>query len=303
MLERGMKRTILFGTIAAVAAVTIHSAYAQELPESLYQPGLEAVTTFATSVADTVPKMIAAAVLLAIGLVAGKVIGWTVKNIATKLLQKSTELGKDANKNVLALHPPSLIAATIRWFVYLFFIIAAINALEFEQLSAALTDLWLWVPNLMAFILVVVVGLIVINLVSKWVDQELIKEKVGGSKYIKAILKVVSYSIVFAIGITQLGIGHQIIPILVSAFSWSVAVGLGAAVAVGLGFALKDVIPSMIISATKQRSFLKVGEKIKVGEYAGTVTSVDLFHVALATDDDQTVIIPIKELDSVVISN
>ena len=277
--------------------------YAQEFPETLYQPGLEAVTSFATSIAAALPKIIAASILLLIGLIAGKVIGRVVKDVATKLLQKSAKISKNMLPgDASELQSPSLVAASIRWFTYLFFIIAAINALEFEQLSMALTDIWLWVPNLIAFVLVVVVGLIVINLASKWVDQELIKEKIGGAKYIKIGLKIVSYAIVFAIGLTQLGIGHQIIPILVSAFSWSVAVGLGAALAIGLGLALKDILPSVVSSATKQRSFLKVGQKIKVGEHAGTITSVDLFHIALSTDDGRTLIIPIKELDSNTIS-
>ncbi len=277
--------------------------------EFLYAPGIEALTAFATGVAESAPKIIASVILLIIGLIAGKVIGKAVEKSASKILKKvhkGEEKDKDNSDDnddlvtqTTSLRSSSkLISGSVRWFVYLFFIIAAINALEFSQLSTALTDLWLWVPNLLAFILIIVVGLIVVNFIGKWLDQELIKKEFGGSKYIITGIRVVLYAVIFAISLTQLGIGESIIPILVSAFSWSIAIGVGAAIAIGLGFALKDIIPAAISSSSKQRSFLKVGQKVKIGEHVGTITAVELLHLILATDANQSIIIPTKNLDT-----
>ena len=115
--------------------------------EFLYEPGIEALTAFATGVAESAPKIIAAVILLIIGLIAGKVIGKVIEKFASKLLQKVNKNNDNNNDDSLTQTTSSrdsskLIAASVRWFVYLFFIIAAINALEFEQLSTALTDLW-----------------------------------------------------------------------------------------------------------------------------------------------------------------
>ena len=267
--------------------------------ETFYEPGVEALTAFATSVAEAAPKIIAATILLTIGFIAGKVIGRVIEKMTSKIL-KRTHVGEDETISQITDKKGSakLIASSVRWFVYLFFIIAAINALEFEQLSSALTDLWLWVPNLLAFILIVIIGLVVANFIGKWLDQELIKSELGGSKYIKTAVKVVIYAVIFAIALTQLGIGQQIIPILVSAFSWSVAIGIGAAIAIGLGFALKDILPAAINSASKQRSILKVGQKVRIGEISGTLTAVELLHVILTNESNESVIIPTKELST-----
>jgi len=292
----------LFSVLLSASAILDQTAFAQSNSvEFLYEPGIEALTAFATGVAESAPKIIAAVILLIIGLIAGKVIGKVVEKSASKILQKVTK--KNDSDDVVTQTTSSrdsskLIAASVRWFVYLFFIIAAINALEFEQLSTALTDLWLWVPNLLAFILIIVVGLIIANFIGKWLDQELIKKEFGGSKYVITGVKAVIYAVIFAIALTQLGIGDTIIPILVSAFAWSIAIGVGAAIAIGLGFALKDILPAAINTAAKRRSVLKIGQKVRIGEVSGTITAVELLHIIIATQNNESTIIPTKELDN-----
>ncbi len=286
----------------SISGISEQTAFAQENSfEFLYEPAIEGLTAFVTGIAESAPKIIAAIILLIIGLVAGKVIGRVVEKSASKLLHQLHKNEHETGDNVVTQTTSTrdssrLIASSVRWFVYLFFIIAAINALEFEQLSTALIDLWIWVPNLLAFILIIVIGLIIVNFIGKWVDQELIKKEFGGSKYVITGVRVIIYAVIFAIALTQLGIGETIIPILVTAFAWSIAIGIGAAIAMGLGFTFKEVFPAAISSAISQRSFLKVGQKVKIGEISGTITAVELLHIIIANENNESVIIPTKEL-------
>ena len=136
---------------------SFNSAFAQEsFVEGIYVPTTEALKEFAISVADSTPKIIAAAILLIIGFIAGKIVGRVTTKAATNILQKTSQKNQElhlAEEVYGKFNSVNLISATIRWFVYLFFIVAAVNALQFEQLSTALTSLWLWVPNLLAFVL------------------------------------------------------------------------------------------------------------------------------------------------------
>ena len=290
----------LFIVLISLGGILEQSAFAQKSTgDFLYEPAIEALTTFSTGVAESAPKIIAAVILLIIGLVAGKVAGKVIEKYSIKLLKKVNKNETDDDglaQTTSSKDSSKLIAASVRWFVYLFFIIAAINALEFETLSLALTDLWLWVPNLLAFILVVILGMIIANFIGKWLDQELIKQEYGGSKYVTTGVKVIIYAVIFAIALTQLGVGETIIPILVSAFSWSIAAGIGAAIAIGLGFTFKDMFPAIINSASKQRSVLSVGQKVQIGEDKGTITAVDLLHVILANENNESLVIPTKNL-------
>ena len=301
-----IKLTVLkFPLVALLLVFTVSQTsfvYAQETEslEDIYLPATEALTTFAISIAESLPKIIGAVILLIIGLIAGKIIGSAVQKISKKIIQKS-EGTKGADSTTIVeipgkLDSARLISSTVRWFIYLFFIVAAVNALEFEQLTVALTDLWLWVPNLLAFVLIIIIGLIIVNFVSKWIDQELIQRDLGGSKYIITGVKVVIYGIIFAVALTQLGIGEDIIPILVSSFSWSISIAIGAAIAIGLGFALKDIIPSMIGFAANKRLGLKEGQKVKIGDITGTITAIEALHIVVTDEKKETIIIPTKEI-------
>ncbi len=292
---------ILLGSILVLFALSsTQAAFAQEdILKGIYNPTSDALSAFAVNVANNIPKVIAAVILLVIGFIAGKIVGRVVTKVAKNLLQKTRQQAE--NSQILDGMPEKfdsvrLISATIRWFVYLFFIVAAVNAMQFEQLTSALTNLWLWVPNLLAFVLIIVIGSIVVNFVTKWVEHQLLEHHIGGPKPITTIVKAVIYGIVFAVGFTQLGIGESIIPILVSAFSWSIAVAIGAAIAVGLGFALKDVIPAAIIGATNQRSVLKVGQKVKIGDVVGTITATHMLYVIVTNERNESTVIPSKDL-------
>ena len=287
--------------IILLLAFTVPAAFAQEdFLKGIYAPTSDALNAFAINVANSIPKVIAAVILLIIGFATGKIVGRVVTKAAKNILQKTRQ---QAGTQITEGMPERfdsvrLISATIQWFVYLFFIVAAVNAMQFEQLTTALTNLWLWVPNLLAFVLIIVIGSIVVNFVSKWVEHQLLEHHIGGPKPITTIVKAVIYGIVFAIGFTQLGVGESIIPILVSAFSWSIAVAIGAAIAVGLGFALKDIIPAAIIGATNQRSILKVGQRVRIGDVTGTVTATQMLYVIITNEKNESTVIPTKDLMS-----
>lgn len=280
--------------------ISFDSAFAQEsFLEDIYVPTSDALKEFAVSVAESIPKIIAAAILLIIGFIAGKLVGRAAKKAATSILQKTSQKNQElrvAEGVYGKFDSIKLISATLRWFVYLFFIVAAVNALQFEQLSSALTSLWFWVPNLIAFVLIVVIGSIVVSYVSKWIEHQLLDRQITSPRIVISIIKAVIYAIIFAIGFTQLGVGESIIPILVSAFAWSIAVAIGASIAVGLGFTLKDILPGSIMGATAQRTILKVGQKVKIGDVVGTVTASHLLHVIVTNDRNESIVIPTKSL-------
>jgi len=289
---------IISALLLAISGISL--VYAQQTTNTFIEPETAALTTFANSVAAAAPKILAAAVLLAIGLVAGKVAARVVEKAAKKIMQKAN-LQNAAKSHLIEetvgkFDSAHLIASTVKWFVYLFFIVAAINALQLTQLTSALTSLWLWIPNVLAFVLIVIIGSVIANYIIKWVNHELVVHHYGGTRYIGVGVKAVIYSIVFAVGLTQIGIGQSVIPTLVAAYSWSIAVALGAAIAVGLGFTLKDVLPAAIAGASNQRSLFKVGQTVRIGDVTGVITASEVFHIIVTNEKNESIIIPTKEL-------
>ncbi len=278
-------------------------AHAQDVSSTttqFYSPETAALQAFATEIATSAPKIIAAAVLLVIGLVVGKIVARIIEKTTKRILNKanlqSISESKVIEDTIGKIDSAHLIAATVKWFVYLFFIVAAINELQLQQLTSALTSLWLWIPNVLAFVMIVIIGSIIANYIIKWINHELVTHNYGGSKYIGIGVKIVIYSIVFAVGLTQIGIGQTVIPTLVSAFSWSIAIAIGAAIAIGLGFTLKDILPTAIAGTSGHRSIYKVGQAIRIGDISGTITSSEIFHIIVTNEKNESVVIPIKEL-------
>lgn len=299
-MVRNLRSIVLLTVFLAASGTGI--AYAQDtsIADKFYGPETEALKTFATEIAGSAPKIIAAAVLLIIGLVVGKIAFRIIEKTTRKILKKanvySLSESSIVEETVGKIDSARLIAATVKWFVYLFFIVAAINELQLQQLTSALTSLWLWIPNLLAFVMIVIIGSIIANYVIKWVNHELVIHNYGGSRYIGVGVKMVIYSIVFAVGLTQIGIGQSVIPTLVAAFSWSIAAAVGAAIAIGLGFTLKDMLPTAIAGASQNRSIYKVGQVIKIGDITGTITSSEMFHVIVTNEKNESIVIPTKEL-------
>jgi len=279
-------------------------AFAQESSSEIWLgPTTNALTTFFSQVAESLPKIIAAIILLVIGWIVATIISKVIQKVATLAL-KTINKDEDENSNDSLSQVTSskgsakLISTVIKWFVFLFFVMAAVNALEFEQLTVAMTNLWLWIPNLLAFVLIVILGMLLAKFVGKWVEHEINEHNYGNPKYFVLAVQVIIYAIIFAIALTQLGVGQGVITILVSAYAWSIAGGIGAAIAVGLGFALKEVFPAIINSQSKKRTVLKVGQKVLIGEELGTVTAVELLHIILTNEKNESIVIPTKDLSN-----
>jgi hypothetical protein len=66
-----------------------------------------------------------------------------------------------------------IISTALRWFIYIFFITSAVNTLQFTQLAQALTNIWPWIPNLVAFIIILVIGPIIAEFVGNWAQKEI----------------------------------------------------------------------------------------------------------------------------------
>ena len=289
---------LLIGIIPLVSQVFAQGSSEEFYISDIFTPTTDALTEFWKSIVEWAGKIITVGILLIVGVIAGKITSRIVERASLRILEKTTS-GHESETDFPGSKPKDsakLIGATVRWFVYLFFILAAVNALEFTALTEGLTSLWLWIPNLIAFVIILVIGFVIANFVGKWLDQELEKQKYENSKILITVSKVIVYLIFFSIAITQLGVGTEIIPILVAAFSWSIAVGIGAALAVGLGFALKDILPGAIISCSRKRSVLKKGQKIKLGDVTGKIVSLESLHLVLEQDNGDKVVIPSKEL-------
>ncbi len=266
--------------------------------EDFPQAITNALNDFVQTIIGALPNIIAALILLGIGLAAGKAIGWAVEKIVTRMnadrYWTNTGIGQSISRAGWSFS--KLISVASRWFVYLFFISAAVNVLQFQQLSEAINAVWLWIPNVIAFIVVIVLGAIIADFVGDWIQRELPHRGVAGGKTIGIASRGLLYAIVIAIAITQLRIGESILNTVISAVVWGIAAALAIGVGVGLAYGLKEAIPSLIRGTTQIEPILKPGQKVRFNGHVGKIQQAGSFNIILKNEEGNTVVIPTKEL-------
>jgi len=287
---------ILNQIVALFAASTMLQ---QAGTQSIVEVVTNSLNQFVTTIAQAAPKIVAALILLGIGLLVGRIIGWVVKKVAQKMnldrYWNRTGIGESVTRAGWNL--TRIISVAARWFVYLFFISAAVNVLEFTQLSQAINDVWLWIPNVVAFIIILVIGALIADFVGRWMQRELPARGVVGGKAIALVATGILYAIVLVVATSQLQIGEAILNSVISALIWGMAAAIAIGVGVGLAYGLREAFPAMIRGTTQIQPTLKQGQRVTIGGVTtGTIQEAGSFSVILKNDQGKTIVIPTKNI-------
>jgi hypothetical protein len=261
-------------------------------------PALNSLNEFFAQVVAVIPRIIAAGIILLIGYIIGRAVGWVISKILDKMNLEDTisktGVGQAVSRSDWTMS--RIISTAAKWFIYIFFITAAVDTLQYTQLSEALQSIWLWIPNLIAFVIIIIVGSIIADFVGNWAQKELPARGVPGGRAIGLGTKGILYAIVFAIAITQLQIGGGILNTVIAALVWGIAGAIAIGLGVGLAYALKDLLPSLIYGLTNVQSTLKPGQKVNFEGRVGTIKQAGAFHIILEDEKGKTVIVPTKHI-------
>ncbi len=177
----------------------------------------------------------------------------------------------------------NLIPFTLKWFVYIYGFVIAIDLLGFSQASNWLGVLWSYIPNIIAFIILIVVGIIGSRIALKWMEEYNpdLFGKDGKARFMKTAVTAIIYTLIFGIGITQLGVGEDIIPILY----WTVIAGImGIAIAGAVG--LRHVVTTWSYGEALKNQGLVEKAKVKFGQIDGTIISTGITHTKIKVGKD-----------------
>jgi len=237
-----------------------------ESTEPFYKPTQDALTKLLTTGAESSVAVLGALIVLIIGYFVGIGIQKAVRFFINKILT-SDFMKKKLDVNLIKMkdegwyHVTNIIPPTIKWFIWVFFFVTAIDLLGFTEASEALSILWVYIPNIIAFVITIAIGTIAITLIMKWA---ITRTDIFGEKeeitLQKTLVKGILYTIVFSIAITQLGVGKDIIPIII----WLVLGGIMATIVVSAGIGLKDFVPQLVKNKSLSDLGIKKGAKIEI---------------------------------------
>lgn len=267
----------------------------------IYEPTLETLRSLGTNLAQSATLITGFIITIFIGWLAGRFAQGVLRRIITKWFEhpkllKLVGMEKKEFEESGWSQVHNLIPFTVKWFVWLAFFIVAVDLLQIPQATGALTELWTWIPRIVVFIILISVGFIVSRIALRWMSEtkpELFgKEGQGQIKIAKGLVQGIIFAVIFGIGITTLGIGQEIIPILF----WVILAGfMGMGIAISVG--LRHIATSWSNGESVKRLGVIKDAEITVGNHKGVVLEIGLTHTKIK-DADKIKLIPNNTLNT-----
>jgi len=235
------------------------------------------------------PKSLGALLLLGLGILLGKIVETGTSRILNmigvdRLLSGTgllSLLQKTGSKKTIS----QIIGLLGFWLVFLLFLISATEALSLSLLSETLTALVHYLPKIGMATLILVLGLLATNFVRDIISLACDSSGIRQGTVIAQTVYIAATLLVIVTAINELGIDtsllNQIIVLVIA--------GLIAGAALSFGFGSRSAVRNLI-AAHYIQPIVRIGEKIQIGNYAGTVTAVTPMVVVLDTERGRVVI-------------
>ncbi len=235
------------------------------------------------------PKSLGALMLLGLGILLGKIVEAGTSRVlhmigvdrllsGTGVLALLKKIG--SHKTI-----SQIIGLLGFWLVFLLFLISATEALSLALLSETLTALVHYLPKIGMATLILVLGLLATNFVRDLISVACDSSGIRQGTIIAQTVYIAATLLVLVTAINELGIDtsllNQIIVILIA--------GLIAGAALSFGIGSRSAVKNLI-AAHYIQPIVRIGEKIQVGAYNGTVTAITPMVVVLDTPKGRVVI-------------
>ena len=235
------------------------------------------------------PKTLGALLLLGLGIVLGKIIGAGLTRILEMIgldrLLSGTGLLSLLQKTGSKRSISQIVGLLSFWLVFLLFLISAAEALNLALLSETLTALVHYLPKIGMATLILVLGLLATNFVRDIISVACDSSGIQQGTIIAQTVYIAATLLVIVTAINELGIDtsllNQIIVLVIA--------GLIAGSALSFGFGSRSAVKNLI-AAHYIQPVVRIGEKIQIGNYSGTVTAVTPMIVILQTERGRVVI-------------
>ncbi|NQX90702.1 MAG: mechanosensitive ion channel [Flavobacteriales bacterium] len=258
---------------------------------------LRSFENFGNGIAEYVPIVISALVIL--------LVGWIVAKLVSKTLHKALELikldhilAKVKLDKLLAkiksgLSPAKILAKIVYYLLMLLFITSASEVLGWTMITEGITAFIGYLPTLGVALVIFVIGVYIAELIQNMVYTAANSIGVSGAKAISNIVYYVLMIFVAVTALNQAQIDTDIITSNITLIIGSILI----AFAISYGFASRDIVTNMLSSYYGKGKYQE-GQRVRIGEVEGVIQKIDSLSITLKTKDGQEVIPSRKMIES-----
>jgi hypothetical protein len=183
------------------------------------------------------PALIGAALVL--------IIGWLISGLLAQLIERALKavgfenaversgIGDFIRRSGTRLTTSGVIAALVKYFIFLIFVQAAANVLGIPQLTEIINRIILYIPNVIIAMAIIIIGTLIARFLSGLVRSSVSELGVGSPNLLATLTQyiIIGFSVIAAID--QLGIAATLINTLLIGLIGSVALAVGLAFGLG----------------------------------------------------------------------
>jgi small-conductance mechanosensitive channel len=254
-----------------------------------FQIVIAALTKIATDIIDFIPRLIYGTIILLIGtllsLLVRAVLRFLLRRLHFDPLVERT--GITGTLRGLGIKTPlsDIVAQTVFALLLLSFLITASRLMGLEPVARVLEQLLIFLPNLIAAVIVFLVGGIFAKFLGDLVGGVV---RSAGLSYASRIGSLVQYLISLFVVILALGTLGLDTSILVTAVTIMLA-AFGLALALALGFGARSLVQH-ILAGYYMRQRFTVGQLLTLDQTRGAVSNIGTVNTLVTTPDGDVVI-------------
>lgn len=183
------------------------------------------------------PKLIGAIVVLLIGLI----IAWLLKSLVIRvcdflkldLLAEKLELKQTFKRAGMNLHIGAVLGWIVKWFVVVVFLVAATDILGWKEVTNFLTEVVLYLPNVIVAVLILLIGILVANFTRNAVKTAVEAVGLESADFLAGISRWSILIFTFMAALVQLQIASDLIRTLFTGLVAMLAIAGGLAFGLG----------------------------------------------------------------------
>ncbi len=245
---------------------------------------LTAAASALVGLVSFVPNLIGALIILLIGWAVAVFLALVTDRILDAVrfddLMRRAGIDEAIARSGVKIAPSNVIAQLVKWAVLLVTFMVAADALQLRQVTAALTGILFYIPNVIAAIITLALGMFLGNFVANLVRGASASIRMATAE----LLAVISYWVIvlFAVlaALAQLQIAPAFVQTLYTAIIGMVA--LAGAIAFGLG--LRETAREYAAGRELSMTFGR-GDRLALEGYTGTIQQIGLSTTLLATTE------------------
>lgn len=250
--------------------------------------------SFTNAISQALPAILGAILMLLIGWIVAKSLAFVVRKLLRRVkfdsLAEKPPFAEYLDKASVKTKPSEIVGKFVYWTIYLLFIVTAAETLGLQIVSAEISKLIAYLPQLFSALVIFIIGIYLITFVREFIRAATASMGMSAGKFISAFVFYMLLIMLTLTTLEQAGINISIITANLNLILGAILLSFS----ISYGFASRDILTNILSSFFSKRVF-EIGQIIEMGDLKGEIIEIGTVYIRIKTENEE-VIVPTQQL-------